>query len=733
MLDGAINGRWCCAATGRPRRRFGSFQARIAALVMLFLAGGVCTVPSYALAAGAGADDQRNTPDRETVAMLLPHAHESFHVAREKGSVPVWRVDGPSGLVGFVASTWEVAGSVGYSGQPIDILVGISADARITGATLVKHSEPVLTLGISSEEITRYVKGFTGYDLKSARVDAFRESAGLPPIIARATVSTGVIRDAILRTARAVATSASLIATGARALDRVSFEARSWEQLVKDGAVARVVVDMAEAGRRFGSISSPLPNEATPFLDLWAAVADPPAIGQNLLGQRAYSREMATLGAGQSSIILGGAGLHSYRGTNYLSTGVFDRLELIQADKTIRLKKDDYTRIDKLALADAPGFKELSLFRVGQEAGFDPAKPFRIEVTAERERPDGTTATIRLPLSYELPEKYLLAGPAVGTITDEPLWIAAWQRKLVTIALAGGMMLLLTIIFFAQESFVRRPAWWLYTRTGFLLLTLFFLGWYANGQLSVVQVIAFFHSLLSGFRWETFLIEPVIFIQWSFVALGLLFLGRGVYCGWLCPFGALQELLNEGAKRLGIRQIEVPFAVQERLWAIKYTLFVLILGLSFYSMERALILAEVEPFKTAIAMRFMRDWPFVLFALALLAAGLFIERFFCRYLCPLGAALGIPGKMKLFDWLHRRPQCGRECRFCETQCTVGAIDPLGRINPNECILCLRCQVIMCDESQCMVLKRRTGRKSDATSQGPTAPRNPIDEPARRLT
>ena len=222
---------------------------------------------------------------------------------------------------------------------------------------------------------------------------------------------------------------------------------------------------------------------------------------------------------------------------------------------------------------------------------------------------------------------------------------------------------------------MRRPAVWRWGRITFLSVTLVWLGWIAGGQLSVVQVVAFLHSLLTGFRWETFLIEPVIFMLWGFVALGLLFWGRGVYCGWLCPFGALQELTNELAQRLRVPQIEVPFAVQERLWVIKYTLFLAILALSFYSMEQALILAEVEPFKTSMSMRFMRAWPFVLFVVALLVAGLFIERFYCRYLCPLGAALAIPAKLKLFDWLHRRPQCGRECRLCEQKCTVGAIDP----------------------------------------------------------
>ena len=126
----------------------------------------------------------------------------------------------------------------------------------------------------------------------------------------------------------------------------------------------------------------------------------------------------------------------------------------------------------------------------------------------------------------------------------------------------------------------------------------------------------------------------------------------------------------------------------------------------FLGENLGLVVAEVEPFKTAISLRMIRAWPFLLFVFALLFAGLFIERFYCRYLCPLGAGLAIPAKLKIFDWLKRRPQCGRECRLCETKCTVGAIDPLGRINVNECVLCLRCQVIMNDGTQCPVLKRR---------------------------
>ena len=60
-------------------------------------------------------------------------------------------------------------------------------------------------------------------------------------------------------------------------------------------------------------------------------------------------------------------------------------------------------------------------------------------------------------------------------------------------------------------------------------------------------------------------------------------------------------------------QIRVPFGLHERLWPIKYILFIALFAVSLSSMERAAVYAEVEPFKTAITLRFMRDWIWVLY------------------------------------------------------------------------------------------------------------------------
>jgi len=663
-----------------------------------------CLVATLAVLAGPVASldrqgtDPINVPEPQTAQRLLD-AVDPVTLSRDADGVPGWTVRQGDRVIGYLASTWEVAGSVGYSGRPLDVLVAITPQAVIAGAVLMRNDEPILTLGIRDSQIADYVAAFRGYDLKEP-VRQGEPDPHLPDVISRATVSTGVIRDGILRTARALAGGRGLIA-GAGGIDRISFVQTGWQGLIETGALAETRVPMSEAARALAGaqvVPEPGPGD---FLRLWVGIVDTPTVGQSLFGQQPFSRAMGSLGLGEAALVVMSQGAQSHRGTAWRRSGVFDRVAVVQGDVRWQPEADRYSMIRALAAEGAPEMKEISIFAL--PAAIDPTLPFRVEIRAARAAASGGgEVAMTIPLDYTLPAEFR-AAPAAAEV---PLWESVWAAKRPEIAIVATMLGVLTLILFAQETITRRPRLWLGLRLGFLMVTFLVLGIGLNGQLSVVQVVAFLHSLLTGFRWETFLIEPVIFLLWGFVALGLLFWGRGVYCGWLCPFGALQELANVAAERLGVRQIAVPQALHERLWVIKYTLFVAILALSFHSMHDAILLSEVEPFKTAISLRMVRAWPFVLFVAVLLFAGLFIERFYCRYLCPLGAGLAIPAKLKIFDWLKRRPQCGRECRLCETRCTVGAIDPLGRINVNECVLCLRCQVIMNDAATCPVLKRR---------------------------
>jgi NosR/NirI family nitrite reductase transcriptional regulator len=652
-------------------------------LRLLVLLWGLCGLP--AMAGGLIEPPSLTPPTAAQAAALLGLAGQ-VEVTRIDGGVPGWQISAGGKVVGEIGSSWEIAGTLGYSGQPLDVLVAVNPEARIAGALLVRQSEPVLTLGISEADIAAYVAGFSGRDL--------RADAPLPPVIARATVSTGVIADGILTTARTLAIGRGLLQGGG--IDRLAYQPATWAELTRTGALAEVRVSMDEAAKGLEGAKVPVAPGPGDFLHLWAGLIDPPTVGRNLLGQQDYTKAMGKAGDAGAVLAVMSLGLQSHRGTDWKRTGIFDRLEVVQGDTRWQPTADAWQMVKTLDLPDAPAMKEVSLFALPPQ--IDPLQPFTLRILARRD-----TATGEVVLTTDLP---VTLAEAFRSAPPKPLWQSAWETKRPAVIVVGVLLVVLTLILFAQEAITRRPRLWLRGRAAYLLASFLILGVGLNGQLSVVQVVAFVQSLLTGFRWETFLIEPVIFTLWGFVALGMLFWGRGVWCGWLCPFGALQELTNIAAQRLGVRQIAVPQALHERLWVIKYTAFVAILALSFYSMKDAILLAEIEPFKTVFTLRLMRAWPFVLFVLALLTAGLFIERFYCRYLCPLGAGLALPAKLKVFDWLKRRPQCGRECRLCETKCTVGAIDAIGRINPNECVLCLRCQVTMNDANQCPVLKRR---------------------------
>ena len=150
-------------------------------------------------------------------------------------------------------------------------------------------------------------------------------------------------------------------------------------------------------------------------------------------------------------------------------------------------------------------------------------------------------------------------------------------------------------------------------------------------------------------------------------------------------------------------------------------IFLALFGLSLASMGLAETYAEIEPFKTAIILKFARSWPYLLFVTVVLGIGLFIERFYCRYICPLGAALAIPARIRMFDWLKRYKECGNPCQICANECFVQAIHPTGEINPNECLSCLHCQVLYQDDTKCPVqIKLRKGREKLAKSTAQSA-------------
>jgi NosR/NirI family nitrous oxide reductase transcriptional regulator len=117
--------------------------------------------------------------------------------------------------------------------------------------------------------------------------------------------------------------------------------------------------------------------------------------------------------------------------------------------------------------------------------------------------------------------------------------------------------------------------------------------------------------------------------------------------------------------------------------------------------------------------------------LVVLAAGLFVERAFCRFLCPLGAVMAIGGRLRLrrFTPLKRRAECGSPCQLCAKRCPIQAIEPSGAINMDECFYCLDCQVIHKDANVCPPLVNEARRKLAVAAPSRTLPPSEIGRPA----
>ncbi len=649
-------------------------------------------------------------------------------VSAPEGRFKVRTLSAAGKVLGYVFQSLDVVDIPAYSGKPINTQVILDTAGAIQDAYVLEHHEPILLIGIPEAKLHGFSARYKGIKV-SQRVVVGHSSdpkAVTVDAIAGATVTAMVVNEVIMRAAHDVAVSLKLIEdTGGVArmpatVRQDFFEPATWEQLTGNGAIRRLNLTRGQVDAAFkGTDAEGVENAAADqvdetFIELYTADLNPPTIGRALLGDNQYRFLMQDLKPGEQAIVVLGRGLFSYKGSGYVRGGIFDRVQLRQFGNVISFRDMDHQRLSDVFAKGMPEFTEMSIFIVREPARFDPGSPWSLELLVRRQTGplSGTFSSFELP--YQLPEPYLerpLPSAEELAALEEagrPMWLTIWYQKSFQITVLGSALLLLMAILFLQDSFTRRPRFLHWLRRGYLVFTVVFLGWYALGQLSVVNVLTFAHALFDHFRWELFLTDPLIFMLWVFTAASILLWGRGVFCGWLCPFGALQELINEAARKLRIPQYELPFAVHERLWAIKYIILLLLFGLSLESMSTAELFAEVEPFKTAVTLKFDRQWWFVLYAVALLVINLFTRKVYCRYICPLGAALAIPSKFRLFDWLKRRKDCGTPCQLCAKECEIQAIHPDGRINANECHYCLDCQMTYQNDNKCppLINKRK---------------------------
>jgi NosR/NirI family nitrous oxide reductase transcriptional regulator len=682
---------------------------------------------------------ERLTP--EVMAVVYPAGAE--RLGPEEGSPPAIAVYQGDKVVAYVFSTLDIIAAHGYSTTPFDVIGGVDLDGRITGAKVVFHNEPhIFDAPLRKRLLDTFLARQAGRPLRG-------EANALPPdFVTGATVSARAMSAAVLSTARLVlrarlARPAATVATP----DTDSYTRVSWDKLIAEGAVVRrrvtageVAAALAQAGASDARLDVPLGRGDELYIEFAAALFTLPAIGGNLVGLLNYEDYQRELPSGAQAIFVASTGPYDFLGTKFFLDGHFDRLRLIQDGQTFGFMKGDYRWLNPYAEGIQGQQQHAALFALPANAAFDPSKPWRLEILVNGA--GAPPATVTFGLDYKLPDlsaltrpddaaRPVVASPAdvvdtkdrdvqLSAEVDEPavpVWVEAWRDSRVNVGILAVLLSTLTLILALQSRLARSRRAHRLVRTGFLAVVLVWLGWTAGAQLSMVNIINYVKGPFSDVDIDFYLAEPLMVIIAGYTLVSLLLIGRGVFCGWLCPFGALQELLGQFSRAVGVPQWSPSGALEKRLRMGKYVAAAIVLVLVITAIDSSGASIEIEPFKTAITSKFARPWPYVLYAGALLAVGLFSERAYCRFLCPLGGILAFLDRLHLVNLLKRRPECGSPCHLCERSCPVGAIESTGKIVTAECFQCLDCQVEYYDDKRCpplvLAARLRGGEKQVA--------------------
>lgn len=632
---------------------------------------------------------------------------------------PVYPVYQLQELLGYAYVSTDFVTLQGFAGKPITMMIGLDTKGRFTGVEVLHHHEPVFLHGLGEAPLNEFVAQYEGRSLKDqiivqASSRSSRDTGGQQVYfdgVSKATVSVLIINDTILSSALQVARSklegfAQAAPTRAR---QDYYEPLTWQQLLDRGYVQKRTLSAQEVEAKLGRPLTDYPTDLSPpsgeaFTEIYFAYVNSPMVGRNLLGDEGYKAFQERLNDRGKVIMVMSQGVYPHVSEAFVPGSTPSRIGLNQNELAIEMRDLNWLEPNQQIMAPgAPDMAAMNLFRVGGNAGFNPGSEasFHLDITAPRNHLITDHARFTLPVTFS-PDLFepVEVAPDFNE-GQQPVWIGLWKERWWQISLLVAGLTILTVFFARQKTLTRYPRLVHGFRWGFLLFTLFFIGFYAQGQLSVVNIYTLLLALWDGFSLNVFLLDPVIFILWTYTFVTLFIWGRGLFCGWLCPFGALQELVAWIGQRLGLRQIKIPERWHRRLILLKYPILAGLVTTAFFSLTLAEQLAEVEPFKTSITLYFVRHWPFVMYALALLAIGLFVHKFYCRYLCPLGAGLAVLGRLRVFSWLERVKRCGQPCQHCKNECGINAIRKDGRVDYDECIQCLECVVILRDQNQCV--------------------------------
>jgi ferredoxin/Na+-translocating ferredoxin:NAD+ oxidoreductase RnfG subunit len=582
-------------------------------------------------------------------------------------------------IVGYAFETTDFEPQeIGYS-APIEVLVGVDLAGELTGIEILFYRESYKSIRGDFLNSERFPNQFDGKSV----ADGFRVGRDIDGV-SRATISSWAVSRGIRNSAREVARAylgeAAVFANASVEDQALSLLAPlSWEGLIDDGLVKLWPV-LLEDGTQ---------------IDLTVAFMGNEKLGEMLVGAEDYSRaerEASNRVREGALLLIGIAG-------NASSPFRQENLALQQGDWSYQVERRRFVYVGS---AEAGKSRDKMRFAgaIVLPPEVDIAQPFtlfyntgkEVDSIDQLEQVNYQVPPIALALAQgrQVPAEYLpeiideYADLPIETGLQALLGSAPWTE----IAL---LMLLLTV---AMTAFVRKDA---RLRWVALLSTFVYLG-FVNGTFLSVSHITNFMKQGPGL----FLNDLPLLILVVFTLVTTVFWGR-VFCSSLCPFGALQDILERIVPRRWRRSL--PQWLHDRALWLKYVILAGLIAMAVAYAELS-VFQYFEPFGTL----FYQSQSLLLWGIlsVFVAGSIFVPRFYCRYACPLGASLGVIS-VAAFWKIKRVPQC-EVCKVCEKACPTGAIR-LQAIDFKECVRCDVCesklisQVGVCKHSVESVLAR----------------------------
>ena len=224
-------------------------------------------------------------------------------------------------------------------------------------------------------------------------------------------------------------------------------------------------------------------------------------------------------------------------------------------------------------------------------------------------------------------------------------------------------------------------------------------GWPINWFLQLDPLVAL-GTVLTTNRFYAGLI-------WALVTIALTILLGRFFCGWVCPFGSLHQFVGWAGRRGRKHAERVALNQYRGAQVLKYYLLAALLsaaagGLFAASSLQTGLLDPIPLLHRSVNLVLLSavgaaggstrvcvaGWTIALLLFAAVLLNLWIPRFYCRFVCPLGALFGLLARWTPWRVGKRQGEC-TQCELCENNCE-GACDPFGKIRTSECLLCMNC-------------------------------------------